>query len=97
MCMQNKTLVAKIEERAKYKDQIDALEFKVNAITDELKNDLAARETEKYEFELDGVKHTISNSTYEKDYFDAKAFKEAYPDLYAKFTTKKPQSRFSCK
>jgi len=93
----NETLVKKIQERAKYKDEIDALKFKVEKLEKELKEDMLERDIEKYEFELDGDKHYVSYKVFPKTKFDTSKFKEDHEDLYKQYSTQEMSSRFSCK
>lgn len=93
----NETLAKKIKERQELKDQMDVLEFKVNAINEELKKDMTERGQESYEFEFDGEKHKISYKVFDQERFDAKKFAEDHPELYKKYLKVSPSSRLNVK
>ena len=97
MCMMDKTLAKKIQERAELKEQIDVLEYKLKELEEEFKTDMSKRDGDKYEFEFDGVKHSISYKVFDMNKFDSKAFKEDNPEMYEKYKRPVPSSRLTIK
>lgn len=93
----NETLAKKIKERQELKDQIDVLDFKVNAINEELKKDMTERGQETYEFEFEDEKHKISYKVFDQERFDSKKFAKDYPELYKKYLNVSPSSRLTVK
>ena len=79
----NEVLNAKIEEYKKLKRQADELDKQIKALNTEFKTMMHEADTQ--EIATDMFKLTLS--VYEQDKFDTKAFKEAHPKMYKKFTT----------
>jgi predicted phage-related endonuclease len=95
--MMDKTLAKKIKERADLKEQIDVLEYKLKQLEEEFKKDMSSRDGDKYEFEFEGEKHSISYKVFDQNKFDSKAFKEDHPDMYESYKRPVPSSRLTIK
>ena len=96
MCMQNKTLAAKLEELKKIKDQQDVLTAQENTLKDELKGYLQEKEIDSYEFVFENKQYKFSNKTENQMRFDSKWFceNEEYKALYESYKKVSPVTKF---
>lgn len=89
--MTDRTLKGKVSRLQELQAEVDELTAQADAIRDSIKKEMEARAVDELEAGEAVVRWKSINSTR----FDAKAFREAYSGLYAKFTVPSTTRRFT--
>ena len=89
--MSTKDITAKVRRLKRLQAKAEEIQAEITAITDELKAELTAQDTE----ELKAGEYKIRFTTVTSNRFDSKAFKATHADLYNQYTKQTSSRRFS--
>ena len=89
--MSKKKLQEKIQELVELREMADELADEITTLEDEIKADMQRQGADI----LEAGKHTVRWASVKSSRFDSKAFKAAYPTIYADFCKPKEMKRFT--
>ena len=89
--MSTDDLVMKVEQLKELENLLEKVKVEAEAIRDEIKQEMMARETE----ELEAGKYIVRWTSILSNRFDTTAFKKVMPDVYKAYTKQISSRRFS--
>lgn len=89
--MSTKDITAKVRRLKRLQAKAEEVQNEINAISDELKAEMLAQNTE----ELKAGEYKIRFTTVTSNRFDSKLFKALYSELYNQFTKQTTSRRFT--
>lgn len=89
--MSTKDITAKVRQLKRLQAKAEEVQNEINAISDELKAEMLAQDTE----ELHAGEYKIRFTTVTSNRFDSKSFKALYSELYNQFTKQTTSRRFT--
>ena len=89
--MSTNDLVMKVEQLKELENLLEEVKVEAEAIRDEIKQEMMARETE----ELEAGKYIVRWTSILSNRFDTTAFKKVMPDVYKAYTKQISSRRFS--
>ena len=89
--MSTNDLVMKVEQLKELENLLEEVKVEAEAIRDEIKQEMMARETE----ELEAGKYIVRWTSILSNRFDTTAFKRVMPDVYKAYTKQISSRRFS--
>ena len=89
--MSTNDLVMKVEQLKELENLLEEVKVEAEAIRDEIKQEMMARETE----ELAAGKYIVRWTSILSNRFDTTAFKKVMPDVYKAYTKQISSRRFS--
>lgn len=89
--MSTNDLVMKVEQLKELENLLEEVKLEAEAIRDEIKQEMMARETE----ELEAGKYIVRWTSILSNRFDTTAFKKVMPDVYKAYTKQISSRRFS--
>ena len=89
--MSTNDLVMKVEQLKELENLLEEVKVEAEAIRDEIKQEMMARETE----ELEEGKYIVRWTSILSNRFDTTAFKKVMPDVYKAYTKQISSRRFS--
>ena len=89
--MSTNDLVIKVEQLKELENLLEEVKVEAEAIRDEIKQEMMARETE----ELEAGKYIVRWTSILSNRFDTTAFKKVMPDVYKAYTKQISSRRFS--
>ena len=89
--MSTNDLVMKVEQLKELENLLEEVKVEAEAIRDEIKQEMMARETE----ELEAGKYIVRWTSILSNCFDTTAFKKVMPDVYKAYTKQISSRRFS--
>ena len=89
--MSTDDLVMKVEQLKELENLLEEVKVEAEAIRDEIKQEMMARETE----ELEAGKYIVRWTSILSNRFDTTAFKKVMPDVYKAYTKQISSRRFS--
>lgn len=89
--MSTDDLVMKVEQLKELENLLEKVKVEAEAIRDEIKQEMMARETE----ELEAGKYIVRWTSILSNRFDTTAFKRVMPDVYKAYTKQISSRRFS--
>ena len=89
--MSTNDLVIKVEQLKELENLLEEVKVEAEAIRDEIKQEMMARDTE----ELEAGKYIVRWTSILSNRFDTTAFKKVMPDVYKAYTKQISSRRFS--
>lgn len=89
--MSTNDLVMKVEQLKELENLLEEVKVEAEAIRDEIKQEMMARETE----ELEAGKYIVRWTSILSNRFDTTEFKKVMPDVYKAYTKQISSRRFS--
>ena len=89
--MSTNDLVMKVEQLKEPENLLEEVKVEAEAIRDEIKQEMMARDTE----ELEAGKYIVRWTSILSNRFDTTAFKKVMPDVYKAYTKQISSRRFS--
>ena len=89
--MSTNDLVMKVEQLKELESLLEEVKVEAEAIRDEIKQEMMARDTE----ELEAGKYIVRWTSILSNRFDTTAFKKVMPDVYKAYTKQISSRRFS--
>lgn len=89
--MSTNDLVMKVEQLKELENLLEEVKLEAEAIRDEIKQEMMARETE----ELEAGQYIVRWTSILSNRFDTTAFKKVMPDVYKAYTKQISSRRFS--
>lgn len=89
--MSTNDLVMKVEQLKELENLLEEVKVEAEAIRDEIKQEMMARETE----ELEAGKYIVRWTSILSNRFDTTAFKKVLPEVYKAYTKQITSRRFS--
>ena len=89
--MSTNDLVMKVEQLKELENLLEEVKVEAEAIRDEIKQEMMARDTE----ELEAGKYIVRWASILSNRFDTTAFKRVMPDVYKAYTKQISSRRFS--
>lgn len=89
--MSTNDLVMKVEQLKELENLLEEVKVEAEAIRDEIKQEMMARDTE----ELEAGKYIVRWTSILSNRFDTTAFKKVMPDVYKAYTKQISSRRFS--
>lgn len=89
--MSTNDLVMKVEQLKELENLLEEVKVEAEAIRDEIKQEMMARETE----ELEAGKYIVRWTSILSNRFDTTAFKKVMPDVYKAYTKQISSRRFT--
>ena len=89
--MSTNDLVMKVEQLKELENLLEEVKVEAEAIRDEIKQEMMARDTE----ELEAGKYIVRWTSVLSNRFDTTAFKKQYNELYQQYTKQVASKRFS--
>ena len=89
--MSTNDLVMKVEQLKELENLLEEVKVEAEAIRDEIKQEMMARDTE----ELEAGKYIVRWTSILSNRFDTTAFKRVMPDVYKAYTKQISSRRFS--
>ena len=89
--MSTNDLVMKVEQLKELENLLEEVKVEAEAIRDEIKHEMMARDTE----ELEAGKYIVRWTSILSNRFDTTAFKKVMPDVYKAYTKQISSRRFS--
>ena len=89
--MSTNALVMKVEQLKELENLLEEVKVEAEAIRDEIKQEMMARETE----ELEAGKYIVRWTSILSNRFDTTEFKKVMPDVYKAYTKQISSRRFS--
>ena len=89
--MSTNDLVMKVEQLKELENLLEEVKVEAEAIRDEIKQEMMARDTE----ELEAGKYVVRWTSILSNRFDTTAFKKVMPDVYKAYTKQISSRRFS--
>lgn len=89
--MSKKKLQEKVQELVSLREMAAELADEITTLEDEIKRDMDKRGVDT----LEAGKHTIRWAVVKSSRFDSKAFREAYPTIYADYSKSTEVRRFT--
>ena len=89
--MSTNDLVMKVEQLKELENLLEEVKVEAEAIRDEIKQEMMARET----VELEAGKYIVRWTSVLSNRFDTTAFKKQYNELYQQYTKQVASKRFS--
>ena len=89
--MSTNDLVMKVEQLKELENLLEEVKVEAEAIRDEIKQEMMARDTE----ELEAGKYIVWWTSILSNRFDTTAFKKVMPDVYKAYTKQISSRRFS--
>ena len=89
--MSTNDLVMKVEQLKELENLLEEVKVEAEAIRDEIKQEMMARETE----ELEAGKYIVRWTSILSNRFDTTAFKKVMPDVYKAYTKQIASRRFT--
>ena len=89
--MSTNDLVMKVEQLKELENLLEEVKVEAEAIRDEIKQEMMARDTE----ELEAGQYIVRWTSIRSNRFDTTAFKKVMPDVYKAYTKQISSRRFS--
>ena len=89
--MSTNDLVMKVEQLKELENLLEEVKVEAEAIRDEIKQEMMARDTE----ELEAGQYIVRWTSILSNRFDTTAFKKVMPDVYKAYTKQSSSRRFS--
>ena len=89
--MSTNDLVMKVEQLKELENLLEEVKVEAEAIRDEIKQEMMARDTE----ELEAGQYIVRWTSIHSNRFDTTAFKKVMPDVYKAYTKQISSRRFS--
>lgn len=89
--MSKKKLQEKVQELVELREMVAELADEIEALTDEIKATMSVQGVDT----LEAGKHTIRWAVVKSSRFDSKAFRTAYPTIYAEYIKPTESRRFT--